>query len=44
LPFAYLLAPPAITDALRKQRDGTAKGIGRLSLVAAAAVLQDLRR
>jgi histidinol-phosphate aminotransferase len=41
LPFGYLLAPPAITAALRKQGDGTAEGIGRLSLVAAAAALQD---
>jgi len=41
LPFGYLLAPPALIAALRAQGDGTAEDIGRLSLAAAAAALQD---
>lgn len=43
LPFGYLLAPPALVAALRKQGDGSAEGIGRLSLAAAAAALQDTK-
>lgn len=41
LPFGYLLMPLAIAAALRQQGEGSAEGIGRLSLVAAAAALQD---
>jgi histidinol-phosphate aminotransferase len=41
LPFGYLLAPPTLVAALRQQGAGSAEEIGRLSLAAAAAALQD---
>lgn len=41
LPFGYLLAPAALIAALRKQGAGGAEGLGRLTIVAAAAALQD---
>jgi histidinol-phosphate aminotransferase len=41
LPFGYLLAPAALSSALRKQGAGSAEGLGRLTIVAARAALQD---
>jgi histidinol-phosphate aminotransferase len=41
LPFGYLLAPAALAGALRKLGAGGAEGLGRLTIVAAAAALQD---
>ncbi|WP_158880276.1 histidinol-phosphate transaminase [Rhodanobacter sp. L36] len=41
LPFGYLLAPPPLVSALRKEGAGTAEGLGRLAIVAAGAALQD---
>ncbi|MEO8779581.1 MAG: histidinol-phosphate transaminase [Rhodanobacter sp.] len=41
LPIGYLLAPPPLVLALRKQGAGTAEGLGRLSIAAASAALQD---
>lgn len=41
LPFGYLLAPPTLVAALRKQGAGSAEGLGRLSIAAASAALRD---
>jgi histidinol-phosphate aminotransferase len=41
MPMGYVLGPPWLANALRKEGAGDAEGLGRLNLVAASAALAD---